>query len=84
LDERLENGFTVLLVVSKVWKEERDARVLVVVLTIISVVMGWICEEGSFRWKDRVENDHSPGGTVQPTRSCSRNSISMHSMQNGC
>lgn len=69
-----------LLMVSKVWKQKRNSRVLAVVLAIGSIVLGRVGKKVGFGWKDRVEDDHSSDGTVQPARSGGGNSIPVHSM----
>lgn len=69
---RLKSRLAVLLVDPKMGKEKRDAGILVIMLSVIGVILGWV-RQVSCLWRDNEgEYHHVPDGAIQDVGTCGR------------
>lgn len=84
MEEWLEGGLSVLLVVPEVGVEEWDPGVFEIMLSVVRVILGWVGEEGRFGWEDRVKYHHISDGAIQAAGSRGRYSVFVQTIQDGC
>ena len=83
MEDGLEGSLAVLLLVTEVGEQERDAREFAVMLAIRGVVVGWV-DESDWVWReDGVQHDHFAHGAVQAARAGCGDGVAMEPVQDG-
>ena len=62
LEDRLEDGFAVLLVITEMGNQEGDTGVFVVVVAVQGVVLHWVQEEADVRGSQGFQGDSGSVG----------------------
>ena len=77
LEQGLNGGFPVLLVITKMGDEKWNSGMFTVLLPIRRVVFGRIGYDGHFRWQEGIQNHHSTDSAIQAPGSRSSSVVSV-------